>query len=88
MTPLVLFTPDAARGVREARLWYDRRAPKLGLAFALEIHGAIGRILANPLAYPFMRGGTRRSVLHRFPHAVHFRIHNDHIIVLAVLRAR
>lgn len=88
ITPVVWLVPEAAAGLHAARRWYDAHPPRLGFAFALEVEDAITRIVSNPLAFPFVRGGSRRTALRRFPHAVHFRIHHDHIVILAVIAGR
>ena len=46
------------------------------------------RLLQNPLAYPRVKGETRRAVVRRFPYAVYFRPIGDEIIVLAVMHGR
>jgi toxin ParE1/3/4 len=40
------------------------------------------------LAYPRVKGDTRRAAVRRFPYAVYFRPIKDEIIVLAVMHGR
>lgn len=72
----------------EARAWYDERSEGLGAAFASTVESVIERITEGPLAYPRVRGDTRRAVLRRFPYAVYFRVLADEIVILAVIHGR
>jgi toxin ParE1/3/4 len=45
-------------------------------------------LLHNPLAYPRVRGDTRRALVRRFPYAVYFRPTADETVVLAVMHGR
>ncbi len=87
MTPVVVFVPEAADGVVAARAWYDAHPPRLGRAFAIDLEEAVARILQNPLAFPFVRGGSRQAALKRFPHTIQFRIHHDHVVIVAIVCA-
>ncbi len=67
--------------------WYDRQRGGLALEFIQELRAAYDRIVEHPLVYQDLRGGIRRAMLRRFPHAVYFVVEDDVIVVLAVLHA-
>ena len=80
----MVFRPEAEAGVLEARQWYESRREGLGNRFAAADDARVERIIANPLAFPLVRGETRRAVLTRFPYAIYFRIDREDVVVLAI----
>ena len=84
MSRYVHFRPKAENEVLEARQWYEEREPGLGAEFGNAVSDTVLHIVDNPMAFPIIRGETRRAVLRRFPYAVYFRMLGDDIIVLAV----
>ena len=88
MTPGLVFRPEAEAELLDARAWYEGERVGLGAIFAAAVETTVTAILRNPLAYPRMRGDTRRALVRRFPYAVYFRPIDDAIIVLAVLHGR
>lgn len=45
-------------------------------------------IAEQPLAYPRVRGETRRGLVRRFPYAIYFRILAGEVVILAVMHGR
>ena len=88
MTPRLVFRPEAEAEVLDARSWYERERVGLGVIFAVAVEATFTAILQNPLAYPRVKGDTRRALVRRFPYAVYFRPVDDEIIVLAVMHGR
>jgi len=88
MTLRVAFRPQADAEVREAGWWYEERRSGLGAKFAAAVEEAVARITENPLAFPCVRGETRRAILRRFPYGLYFRVLRDEVIVLAVIHGR
>ena len=84
MTRAPLFRPQAEAEALDARRWYEARRAGLGDKFGAEVDAAVARIVERPLAFPRVRGETRRAVLTRFPYALFFRITDDSIVILAV----
>jgi hypothetical protein len=58
------FHPEAEAELTGAIEWYETREPGLGLDFATEVHAAIERALAFPLAWQVMEGDIRRALIH------------------------
>jgi len=80
----VVFRPQADDEAVEVRRWYEARRPGLGDEFGAEVDRTVARIAEHALAYPRVRGETRRAVLNRFPYAIYFRATPEEIVVLAV----
>ena len=72
----------------DAQAWYEEEGVGLGAVFAAAVEATVTAFLQNPLAYPRVKGDTRRAIVRRFPYAVYFRPAGDEIIVLAVMHGR
>lgn len=88
MTRRALFRPQAEADLVEARNWYEERQPGLGARFAALVESTIEQIAETPLAYPRVRGETRRAVLRRFPYAVYFQVLPEEVVILAVIHSQ
>jgi len=84
VTRAPVFRPQAEDEALNVRRWYEARRIGLGEEFGAEVDAAVARIVESPLAFPRVRGETRRAVLTRFPYALYFRVTDEHIVVLAV----
>lgn len=84
MSRSVHFRPQAEAEALEVRAWYEGRREGLGQEFGAAVDDVVDRIAANPLAFPTVRGESRRATLRRFPYAIYFRMLDDDIVVLAV----
>lgn len=80
----VHFRAEAVAEALEAYRWYESRRNGLGAEFVDALGHVVSRIAENHLAFPKVRGDTRRAVLQRFPCAVYFRPAGSTIVVLAV----
>ena len=69
----------------EAIEWYETHEPGLGLDFAAEVHAAVQRALAFPLAWQEMGGDIRRALVHRFPYGVLYVLERDRLLIIAVM---
>ena len=84
MTPRLVFRPEAEAELLDARAWYEGERAGLGAIFAAAVETTVTAILQNPLAYPRVKGDTRRALVRRFPYAVYFREAGEVVVVLAV----
>jgi len=82
------FHPDAEAELLAAVDWYEVRSAGLGTDFAAEIHAAIQRAIAMPLAWPLVEGEIRRVLANRFPYGVLYAPRDGAILVLAVMHLR
>jgi toxin ParE1/3/4 len=85
VTPRLVFRPEAEAELLDAQSWYEGERVGLGAIFAAAVETTFAAILRDPLAYPRVKGDTRRALVRRFPYAVYFRPVDDEIIVLAVM---
>lgn len=78
--------PEAQADIEAVKGWYDGEQAGLGVASVGELDATLARVRALPLQFPEVRGGVRRALLHRFPHAVYFVLRTpDAGAVIAVL---
>ena len=84
----LVFRPAAEIDISNAYEWYEKRQPKLGKAFILEVERLLERIKKNSELYSTALGSTRRALCKRFPYAVYFAEKDSMIVILAVLHQR
>jgi len=80
--------PSATEEAREAHLWYLARSPAAAATFMAELDAAVATIAEAPERWPELPNGRRRYVMRRFPFVLVFRIHTDHVRLLAVQHGR
>jgi len=83
-----LFHPEAETEFLATIDWYKARSSGLGADFSAEIHAAIQRAVALPLAWPRIDGDIRRVLANRFPYGVLYTLDNGSIYILAVMHLR
>ena len=81
----IVFRPEAATDVLEARAWYEQHEIGLGDAFADCLDKIVNGIEAMPEMYAPALDNVRRGKLRRFPYLIYYRILLDRIEVIAVL---
>ncbi len=86
--------PEASAEARAAALWSDEQRPGLGGEYLAELSAVLQRIEAAPQSFPRWPDVSdttepiRRAVMHRFPYALAFEAHVDHVLVLAVAHGK
>ena len=84
-----LFVEEAARAdLADAFRWYEGQRVGLGSEFLAAVASVFERIEENPMAYPIVRGATRRVLVRRFPYSVFFVADPDVLAVIAVMHGR
>lgn len=81
----LVIRPEAESDIGDAAAWYERERQGLGLQFIAELDRVLGRIGESPYQFPEIDQGVRRGLLHRFPYAVYFEVHEEDVEVRAVL---
>ncbi len=71
--------------VREAALWYDRRSPDLGTAFAELVRKRVDDVMRNPERFAKLPSGCRYVRVMRFPYIVLFDVRDDELFFLGVV---
>jgi hypothetical protein len=77
VTRRLVFRPEAEAELLDAQAWYEGERPGLGAVFAAAVDATFTALLQTPLAYPSVKGDTRRALVRRFPYAVYFRPLDD-----------
>lgn len=70
----VFFRPEAEDDMEEAAIWYEQQKPGLGQEFLELVQGQCGILEQPPEIYPIVHRQTRRTVLHRFPFGLYYKI--------------
>jgi toxin ParE1/3/4 len=83
---IVDYHPLTVSDLNSAAAYYNRQHPGLGDDFRSEIYVTIDRILSNPLQFPVVEHDVRRGFVRRFPYSVLFRVVNDDIVRVLVIR--
>ena len=79
------FHEDAESEFIEAVDYYEDCEINLGLRFSEEVYAAIQRACDFPLAWEKIDSETHRCLTDNFPYGVLYRIHEDHIRIMAIM---
>ena len=82
----VEYHPDTVTDLNDAISYYDERVPGLGNEFRSEIYQTISRIVENPQQHRVILHNIRRCFVHRFPFSVLYRIVDDDLVRILVIR--
>ena len=80
------FHPHTVSDLNSAARYYDKQRLGLGEELRAEVYSAIEKILANPMQFVVIKAGIRRCLVRRFPYAILFRVVNDDLIRVLVIR--
>ena len=86
--------PEARAELRTAALWYEEQRPGLGDEFVAAASTVMDRIEQLPASFPTWPGTEaartpiRRALLRRFPYAIAFEAHEDHVLVSAIAHVK
>ncbi len=78
------FLPEAEEEFREAAMYYETKAPGVGVAFVAEVRRVIRWIIENPYAAVAVGTGIRRKILNNFPYNIFYSIEPNLILIVAV----
>lgn len=84
----VRFLGPAEREMLEAAIYYEIQVENLGENFLDIIEAAVAEIAENPKTWPDIEQGIRRRLVRRFPYAVLYAIHENEIIIVAVMHQK
>lgn len=79
----LVFRRQAEIELLEAQLWYEERAPGLGLEFARSVDAALTQAIRMPLAYPRIEDEFRHVMTRRFPYSLIYAIEGDEMVVVS-----
>jgi plasmid stabilization system protein ParE len=79
------FLEPAKTEFAEAVLYYNDQSEGLGYEFAAEVKRTIERIVQYPEAWTELSKLTRRCRTSRFPYGLIYQIHENSILIVAVM---
>jgi plasmid stabilization system protein ParE len=82
----VEYHPDTVSELNDAVSYYDEQLDGLGDGFRTEIYETIDRIVDDPHLHRVIQFNIRRCFVHRFPFSILYRIVNDDLIRILVIR--
>ena len=82
----VEYHPDTVTDLNDAVSYYNERLSGLGDEFRSEIHDTIARIIDSPDQHRVIQFNIRRCFVHRFPFSILYRIVDDDLIRILVIR--
>ena len=80
------YHPDTVSDLNDAVSYYDEQLDGLGDEFRTEIYETIDRIVDDPYLHQVIQFNVRRCFVHQFPFSVLYRIVNDALIRILVIR--
>ena len=83
----LIIRPEAEADVLEAFRWYNEQISGLGQGFLEELEKAFDSIRANPEANRRIHRELRRVLTRRFPYSAFYTVHEQSVVVVAVLHA-
>jgi hypothetical protein len=81
----VSILPPASDELREAVAWYNQQRVGLRYEFVMEFEDALERIARLPAAWGKLSKNVRCCQLNRFPYGVLYTLHDDGILIVAVM---
>ncbi|MFH0343368.1 MAG: type II toxin-antitoxin system RelE/ParE family toxin [Chromatiales bacterium] len=82
----VEYHPLTVSDLNDAVVYYNQQRAGLGEEFRSEVYAAIARIRANSSHYAVVEHDIRRCFVHRFPYSVLFRLINEEVIRILIIR--
>ena len=85
MTLEIRLRTETERDLLEAASWYEGQQSGLGHRFLDEALKAFSAIAERPSLYPIVHRNTQRSLIHRFPFGVYYRVEGAVVVVIAII---
>lgn len=82
----VEYHPSTINDLNRAVEFYEQQRIGLGDELRDEIYQTIARIAANPFIYRPITGHIRRCFVHRFPFSILYRVVDDDLLRVLVVR--
>jgi len=81
----LIFHPEVAEEIEEARDWYRERSLSAEEGFLTDLSHSVEQVASAPLRWPRYQANTRRYVFRRYPYSLIYRTYGDNLVrVLAV----
>ncbi|NLX25864.1 MAG: type II toxin-antitoxin system RelE/ParE family toxin [Lentisphaerae bacterium] len=83
----MLYVPEIARELADARDWYESRSDGLGEEFIRMAYAAFDELQEYPEKYEVVYAPFRRALLRRFPYSIYYHYAPDTITVYGVFHS-
>jgi len=80
------YHPALQKDLQEVIDFYNSRSPGLGSEFLSNFEQQILRIAVSPRLWRTVEGDIRRTLMPRFPYCIYFRVINDEVIRITVIK--
>lgn len=80
------YHPGIEADLVQIRDYYNERCRNLGNDFIDEFERQVFRIAATPCRWRVARGDTRRALMRRFPYLILFRVVDDSVVRITVIK--
>lgn len=84
----VRFLRPAEIEMMDAAAFYEMQVEKLGVNFLDIIEAAVAEIAGNPETWPEIENGIQRRLVRRFPYSILYAVHNNEVIIVAVMHQK
>jgi toxin ParE1/3/4 len=82
------FLTPAETEMMEAAAYYEMRVEKLGEHFLDIIEAAVAEIAESPKIWPEIEQGIQRRLVRRFPYSILYSVHENEIIIAAIMHQK
>ncbi|MCA1787116.1 MAG: type II toxin-antitoxin system RelE/ParE family toxin [Desulfobacteraceae bacterium] len=82
------FLAPAEEEMLEAAFYYEMQVENLGTNFLDIIEKAIAEIVEKPALWPEIEQGIQRRLIRRFPYSILYTVHEDEVLVVAVMHQK
>lgn len=83
----MLYVPEIARELADARDWYESRSDGLGEEFIRMAYAAFDELQEFPEQHEEIHGPFRRALLRRFPYSIYYHYSANTITVYGVFHS-
>ena len=80
------YHPSTVADLNRAIIFYNGQRPGLGAECRAEIYDAINRIRRSPKHHRVLDGDIRRCFVRRFPFSILYRVIDDEVVRILVIR--
>ncbi len=81
----VRLTSTAELQLTESFSWYEQLYRGLGEKFEEDVRAKINQVVENPLKFQLRFDQIRLAHLSIFPYSIHYRVHQNEILIIAVM---
>jgi len=81
----IVYNPEVFNDIQQAVDWYNRQQPKLGIRFFSVLKKHLNSLENSAMHFAVRYDDVRCMPIKKFPYMIHYRIHNESVMVEAIL---